>query len=213
MNKKTTIIVVIIVIVVLIGLAFFMFGGHGSAPQTQPSQAGGNTQPPAAPAAPTASPAATGLYTSPDDGFAVNFSGTTPQVTKSTFNSPTAGPIPLTKYIVQTGTGLSTQYYVIYVYHYPQTYQFPTGYLTGAMNLFAAAVSAKYPGAKLTSQEQTQLLGAPAVAGTITVQISGQSFDNYLVITTKNQNTYGIGTYGLSQSDYNAFVNSFTFTQ
>jgi hypothetical protein len=81
------------------------------------------------------------------------------------------------------------------------------------MDIFAMAVSAKYPGAKLTSSQQTELLGNAAIAGTFTVSSAGQQSDDYVTITTKGQDTYGIGTYGVSQSDYNAFVNSFTFTQ
>jgi len=215
MNKKTIVILVVIVVVVLVGWAIFAAVNPGGAPQTpqqaqpmQQAQANPNSQP--QPTQPASAPA--GLYTSSEDGFSVNFSGT-PQVTKSTFTSPSAGPIPLTKYIVQSGSGSSAKYYVVYVYHYPQTYQFPAGYLTGAMDLFAMAVSAKYPGAKLTSQQPTQLLGNAAVAGTITVSTAGQQSEDYLLITTKNQNTYGIGTYGVDQSGYNAFVNSFTFTQ
>jgi len=215
MNKKIITVIAVIVVVVLVGWAIFAVGYHGGASQTQsqPPAAQNNPSAQSQPEQPTAAvtPAA-GLYASSADGFSVNFP-TTPQVIKSTFNSPSAGSVPVTKYIAQSGSGASAKYYVIYVYHYPSSYQFPAGYLTGAMDLFAMAVSAKYPTAKLTSQQPTQLLGNAAEAGTITVTAGGQQSENYLVITTKNHNTYGIGTYGMSQSDYNAFVSSFTFTQ
>jgi VCBS repeat-containing protein len=209
MNKKIIISIVVVVVVVLIGWAILAAGNHGNVPQAQtqaqPAQAGTNNP------APAGQPVV-GSYTSSADGFSVNFTET-PQVTKTTFTSPTAGTIPLTKYVVTSGSGASEQYYAIDVYHYPQTYQFPSGYLTGALGIFAIAVNAKYPGAKLTSSQTTQLLGNPAIQGTFTVTTSGQQSQDYVTITTKGQNTYGIGTYGVSQSDYNAFVNSFMFAQ
>jgi hypothetical protein len=142
----------------------------------------------------------------------VNFSGA-PQVTKSTFNSPTAGPIPVTKYIAQSGSGSNAKYYVIDVYHYSKSYQFPSNYLSDALRLFVFAVNMKYPGVKLASQAPTQFLGGPAITGVLTVPIGGSQEPGYLLITTKNQNTYGMGTYGVDQNGYNAFVNSFTFSQ
>lgn len=205
MNKKTIITIVVVVVVVLAAVAVFALGNHGVAPQTQPAQTGPNAQV-------QASAPATGLYTSPDDGFSVNFSGT-PQVMKSQFNSLTAGNIPLTEYRVQAGNGSSTKYYEVNVYHYPQSYQFPSGYLNAAIQLFAMAVNAKYPGSKLVGQTPTQFLGNPAISGTISVPLFGNKGFVYLLITVKNQNTYGIGTYGMDQNAYNAFVNSFTFTQ
>jgi hypothetical protein len=205
MNKKNIWISAVIILVILIAWATFAtMNHHSSAPmQTQSAQTGSNGQSVTAP---------TNLYTSSVDGFSVNFSGP-PQVTKTTFNSPTAGPIPVTKYMVESGSGLGTKYDVVDVYHYPQSYQFPTGYLTGAMNIYTMAVRAKYPNAKLTNSQSTQFLGNAAMAGTITITIDGQQSENYVLITTKGQNTYGIGTYGMNQSDYNTFVNSFTFTQ
>jgi flagellar basal body-associated protein FliL len=216
MNKKTIIAIAVAVVVVLVVVVVFAMGNHGSAPQgqyqpqaqSQPIQAAPNNQ--AQAGQPAAAPA--GNYVSSDDGFSANFSGT-PVVTKTQFNSLTAGYIPLTEYRVQSGSGSSTKYFAVSVYHYPQTYQFPSGYLTAAMQVFAMGVGAKYPGAKLASQTPTQLLGAPAVSGVITVPIFGKQGDVYLTITTKGQNTYGIGTYGMDQASYNAFVNSFTFTQ
>jgi len=210
MNKKIILIIVAIVVIVLIGWAIFAATNHGSAPQAQqqPAQAGANNQ--AQSGQPTA--ASANLYTSSADGFSVNFPST-PQITKTTFDSPISGSIPVTKYLAQSGSGSSTKYYAVDVYHYPQTYQFPDNYLTGAMDLFAMVVNKKYPGAKLTSSQSTQLSGNAAMAGTIAITIAGKQSENYLVITTKNHNTYGVGTYGTDQSDYNSFVNSFTFTQ
>ncbi|MGB7957869.1 MAG: hypothetical protein WCF77_03465 [Minisyncoccia bacterium] len=215
MNKKNTIIIVVIIAVVLVVAAVFALGNHANAPQAAPqaqsqaAQAGpsGQAQQPGQPASVPA-----GFYTSSEDGFSVNFSGT-PLVSKTTFNSPTAGSIPLTKYIAQAGSGSSAKYYVIYVYHYPQSYQFPNSYLSDALRLFAAAVNMKYPGTRLVSQTPTQFLNVSAMAGALTVPIGGAQTPGYLLITTKGQNTYGMGTYGASQSDYNAFVNSFTFTK
>jgi len=211
MNKKTTITIVVIVVVVLIVAAVLAMGNRGGAPQAQlpPAQTGSNGQT-AQPMQPTSAPA--GLYTSSDDGFSANFSGT-PKVTKTQFNSLTAGNIPVTEYRMQSGSGSSTKYYAVSVYHYPASYQFPSGYLAAAMKVFAMGVSAKYPGAKLASQTPTQLQGNPAVSGVITVPVSMSKESGYLIITVKGQNTYGIGTYGVDQDSFNAFVNSFVFTQ
>jgi hypothetical protein len=198
MSKKNIWIIVVVVVVILIVWAVFAVMDHGSGAPTQPQQ-GQSTAP-------------ANLYTSSADGFSANFSGT-PQVAKTTFNSPTAGSIPVTKYMAESGSGSSTKYYAVDVYHYPQSYQFPSGYLTGAMDIYAMAVNSKYPGAKLTSAQPTQFLGNAAMQSTITVTIDGQQSENYVLITTKGQNMYGIGTYGMDQSDYNAFVHSFTFIQ
>ena len=214
MNKKTIITIVIVVLVIAVAAVIMVAGNHGAQPQTQSqlqsAQTGTNNQ--TQPGQSQSAAPAGGLYTSAADGFSANFSGT-PEATKTTFNSPLAGPIPLTKYIAQSGNGASAKYYVIYVYHYPPSYQFPSYYLTAAMQVFATEIGMKYPGAKLASQTPTQLLGGSAVSGVITLPVKGNQENAYLVITTKNQNTYGIGTYNADQSDYNAFVNSFTFTQ
>ena len=192
MHKKTLIILIAVVVVILIGVAVFVVGDHGGVAQPQ------------------AAPSSAGSYVSPSDGFSVNFSGA-PEVSNTMFNSPTAGPIPLTTYKLQSGSGTSTEYSVIYVYHYPQGYQFSSGYLSGAMHLFAAAVSMKYPGASLTNPEATQFLGDPAMSGAITVPVGGNQEVAYLIMTTKGQDLYVIGTYGMSQADYDAFLSSFSF--
>lgn len=198
MNKNTWIAVAVIVVVIIIG--FFAFGQKASAPQVQRS----------APATTTGGQTETGVpsYMSADDNFSVNFP-VTPQMTKTTFKSPTAGSIPRTEYVAQSSSG----YYITSVYHYPKTYQFSSGYLAGALQLFMSAVNAKYPGAKLVSQSPAQFLGNPAITATISVTIAGEPATGYLLVATKNQNTYGIGTYDVNQTDYDAFINSFSFTQ
>ena len=230
MNKQTTVITVVIVIIVLVVAAVFIFGNHNAAPQAQaPSQPPSQTQAqpektpiglnaqkqPSQPSQPTPAPVpapTAGSYVSPDDGFSANFSGT-PTISKTQFNSLTAGSIPLTQYKVQSGSGSSTKYSAISVYHYPKSYVFPSGYLNAAIQIFAMGIAAKYPGTKLTSASPAEFAGNPAISGVITVPVSGKQETAYLIITTKGQNTYGIGTYGMDQASYTAFVNSFTFTQ
>jgi hypothetical protein len=201
MNKNTIIAVVVIVIVV-VGIAIFALGDHGTSPTQSQTQTATTTTTQTA-------QASTGSYTSSADGFSVNFPST-PEVSQTSFTSPSAGTIPLTKYTSQAATGAN---YVIYVYHYPGSYTFSSSYLSDAMQLFVSEVNTKYPGTKVQSQTQTEFLGNAAVSAVLSVPISGSNVTGYVLITTKDQNTYGFGTYGADQDAYNAFVNSFAYTQ
>ncbi|HEY5220527.1 MAG TPA: hypothetical protein VIJ29_00035 [Candidatus Paceibacterota bacterium] len=193
-SKRTIVIVVVVVLIVAVIIAVVAFGNHAAAPTTQ-SQ----------PAATT--PGAS--YTSPSDKFAVNFPGT-PDVTNTTFDSPSAGTIPMTEYKESASGGTANAYDFVFTYHYPASYTFPATYLSGALTEFAASVSAKYPGATIIRQGPTQFLGAPAISADIEIPDGG---DTYLLVITKGQNGYIIGTYGLPQSDYLSFVGSFVFNQ
>jgi hypothetical protein len=227
MNKKNIIIFVLIAIVLI--LVVVMLVNNGSAPksqqlppqavlnnqaptqapvapsnQAQPTQTPQPTQPPAAP---TQAPSS--AYASSADGFSVKFPGI-PQVSKIAYKSLSAGSIPLTKYIVESGSGASAKYYMIYVYHYPKDYKFSATYLADSLRLFAAAMAVKYPGTKLVSQAPSEFQGGSAISGVLSGpdQEPGQ-----LLITVKNQNTYAIGAYGANQEAFKAFENSFAFTQ
>jgi hypothetical protein len=214
MNTKTRVIVGVVVAVVAIVAAVLLFGHRNSAPAVESPTAqatqSGNDQ---SQASPTPSPTAVaGPYTSVADKFSADFKGT-PSVNTATFNFPSAGRVARTEYLAQSGTGSDAKAYVVSVYHYPATYVFTNSYLSSALQLFVSAVNMKYPGSKLTDQKQTQFLGNAAVSGTISVTIGGAQSHGYVLITTKGHNLYGIGTYGLDQSGYDAFVKSFTFSQ
>ena len=207
MSKKTLItIIVIVVVVAVVAVVVVVAGNHGvPAQQTvQNNENGQAQQPPAAPL-----PAA--AYTSTEDGFAVNFPGT-PEVGTKTIKSPSAGSISETEYTyVASANGKGTLYMIV-VFHYPATYQFSSNYLTGAMQMFNLLINAKYPGTKVVDQGQSQFLGGSAISGSVTVPFMGTPTPGNVLITTKNKNTYVVSAYGLSQSDYDAFLKSFTFT-
>lgn len=198
-KKWMTVIVIVAILVVVIVIAVLAFGNHAAAPTATQN---GNQQ--AATTAPS--------YTSSKDGFAVNFPGT-PTVTTTMFNSMTAGSLPLTTYKEMASGTSSKAFYEVMVYHYPATYQFPDNYLAGALQVFGLAVNAKYSGTTIVDQTPTQFLGAPALFATITVPAEGTTNYDYVLLTTRGENTYIINTYGLSESDYNTFVGSFSFTQ
>lgn len=196
-NKRMIVIVAVIVLVIAaIIITVVAFGNHAAAPTQNSATTGATTTPSAS-------------YTSPSDNFAVNFPGS-PVVTNTTFDSPTAGTIPMTEYKKSASGGTANAYDAIFVYHYPASYTFTSDYLTGALTEFSAAVSAKYPGAMIMNQAATQFLGASALSATIMIP---NGDDTYLLITTKGQSSYIVATYGLSQSDFNSFVGSFAFTQ
>ena len=53
---------------------------------------------------------------------------------------------------------------MIIVFHYPATYQFPSNYLTGALQMFGMIINAKYPGTTVAAQPQSQFLGGTAIS-------------------------------------------------
>lgn len=203
MNKKTLVTIIIIVVVIVIVALVLVSGNHG-APASPTAQTTNGQQPSAAP-----SPAA---YTSAADGFTVNFPGA-PQANSKTVNSPSAGSISETDYTFISSANGKGALYMVIVFHYPAAYQFSSSYLAGALQMFSAVINSKYPGTKVVSQGQSQFLGGAAIAGSVTVPFMGTPTPGNVLITTKNHNAYVVSAYGLTQSDYAAFQNSFTFTQ
>jgi hypothetical protein len=129
------------------------------------------------------------------------------------YNSMTAGSLPLTTY-KEAASGTSPNAFdEVMVYHYPATYQFPDNYLAGVLQVFGLTINSKYPGTTIVDQTPTQFLGAPALFATVTVPAEGTTNDDYVLLTTRGQNTYIINTYGASQSSYNSFIGSFSFTK
>jgi hypothetical protein len=157
-------------------------------------------------------PASAILYVSTADGFSVNLPGA-PTVASKAFKSLSAGSISETDYTYIASADGKGVLYMIMVLHYPATYQFPSNYLAGALQMFNAIINAKYPGTTLSAQPQSQFLGGSAISAAVTVPFMGTPTPGNVLITTKNQNTYVVSAYGLSQSDYAAFLNSFAFTQ
>lgn len=201
MNKKSiTWIAVGVVIVIII---VFVVLGHGGSSQNQQAATQAPTQ---TPVAETGTPSAPSAYTSAVDAFSVRFPGGTPTVTNLTYSSPTAGTVPLTEYKVTSGESVNA-YYGVYVYHYPAGYQFASDYLTTALTSFTDAINAKYPGTTIASKTQTQFLGDNALSATIAIPGGTE----YALFTVKGQNAYIISSYGVSQSEYSAFLNSFSF--
>ena len=128
--------------------------------------------------------------------------------------------IPITEYKEQFAKDSELAYYQVSVYHYPTTYQFPDGILSTALQVVMMVANARYPGSKIDNQSSTTLQGNPALAALVTVPMNVDSKNptvkvptgDYLLITTKNHNVYVIIAYGMVQSNYDAFVNSFKFT-
>lgn len=203
MNKKSIVWMVVgIVIAIIIAVVLLMRGGssqnQGTTTQTQ-------TQAATATAAPSTPPP----YTSTTDAFSVQFPGTeTPTVTNLTYHSPTAGMVPFTEYKVASNESVNA-YYGVYVYHYPAGYRFASDYLTVALASFDDAIDAQYPGTTIAKKTQTQFLGGNALSATITLPFGTE----YALFTVKGQNAYIVSSYGVSQSEYNTFLNSFAFTK
>lgn len=213
MNKKSIVWIVIVVVVVIIIAVVALW--HPASSQNQQAATQAPTQAPAAgtppAAAPSSAPAAApspSAYVSTADAFSAQFPGGSPTVTNLTYNSPTAGTVPLTEYKVASDESVNA-YYGVYVYHYPASYKFASDYLTTALTSFDAAINAKYPGTTVTSKTQTQFLGGNALSATMTLTAGTE----YALFTTHGQNAYIIASYGVSQSEYSAFLNSFAFTQ
>jgi hypothetical protein len=214
MNKKAVWILVAVVVVIAVIIVIVVVGGnHGaSAPVTQngngATQPGQNGQQ----QAPVNMPGTGVLFAATANGFSVNFPGA-PTVASKSFKSPSAGSISETDYTYISSANGKGVLYMIMVLHYPATYKFPSNYLTGALQMFSTIINAKYPGTTVSAQPQSQFLGGPAISAAVTVPFMGTPTPGNVLITTKNQNTYVVSAYGLSQSDYTAFLNSFTFTQ
>ena len=209
MNKNTVIAVVVVVIVLIV--TFFVWMNHGVSqpqPQTQSAQVGASVQ--TQPGQPVSASAS--LYTSSDDGFSVNLPGT-PEVNTKTIKSPSAGSISETDYTLVSSANGKGALYMIVVFHYPAAYQFSSNYLIGALQMFGTIINTKYPGTKVTAEPQSQFLGNAAISASVVVPFMETPTPGNVLITTHNHNTYVVSAYGLSQSDYTAFQNSFTFTQ
>lgn len=156
-------------------------------------------------------------YISAKDNFSINFPGT-PTVTNSYLPSQTIGPILQTVYREEYSNNGQYAFYTVYVFHYPQSYQFSSDYLSSALQIFNGIVSMGYPGSTITSQQNTQFLGNPALTAQLTIPFKAKGASSTvntgdsLLITTNNHNTYAISAYGMVQSNYDTFVNSFKFT-
>jgi hypothetical protein len=163
-------------------------------------------------------PAPTTAYTSAKDGFSINFPGT-PTVSNSYLQSPAAGPILQTEYREQYSNNGQYAFYTVYVFHYPQSYQFSSDYLSSALQIFNGIVSMGFPGSAITSQQNTQLLGNPALTAQLTIPYKAKGSStavntgDYVLITTNGHNAYVVSAYGMVQSNYTAFVNSLKFTK
>ena len=200
-SKKSTVTIIIgvIVVIVIVAIVALVFGGnHGPA--------GGGTS------ATAPSSGAPALYASSADGFSIGFPGT-PQVTQTSFASPTAGSIAMTEYKEGSSHGSIGAYYAVYVVHYPAGYQFSNAYLNGALKEYVKIVNSEHSGAALANQTSTQVAGHAAVSALVTVPIVGFTTDNYVAVTANGSNAYIVSTYGMGQSDFNSFVSSLTFAQ
>ena len=161
-------------------------------------------------------PPPTTPYTSTADNFTINFPNA-PKISKSIFPSSSARAIPVTRYRQVFSSGGQDAYYTLDVYHYPITYKFSSDYLGTALINFVKLVNIEFPGTTIISQQSTQFLGQSAVTASLLVplKINGTIVNTggSLLITVNGQNTYGLGTYGMSQDNYNAFISSFKFTK
>jgi uncharacterized protein YdeI (BOF family) len=207
MNKKTIVVVIVIVVIVVVAAVIAALGGNHGAPAPTAQNGGGQNQ-----QAQQNVQQAPALYTSSADGFSVGFPGT-PTIASKTVKSPSAGSISENDYTFISSSAGKGVLYMIIVFHYPTTYQFSSSYLASALQMFTAIINAKYPGTQVTPQPQSQFLGNAAISGSVTVPFMGTPTPGNVLITTKNHDTYVVSAYGLSQSDYNTFLSSFSFTQ
>lgn len=197
-KSKGWMVAIVVVVVIVLVVVIAVSARNGAQPPTAQS---GSAQAPSR-----------GSYTSSADGFSVNFPGP-PQVVTTTFNSMTAGSLPLTTYKATAPGSSTAAYYAVMVYHYPASYRFPDNYLAGALQVFGMAVNVKHPGTAIATQTPTQLEGQPALSALVTVPINGVNTDDYVMITTKGQDTYILDEYGLPESDFTSFIGSFSFAQ
>jgi hypothetical protein len=225
-SSKKTVIALIVIIVVLVLIIILATGKNKAQAPTTTGSNNQTVQPLAkSQKAPSVSlttidvPAPVTPYTSTTDGFTVNFAKA-PKVSSTRFNSFSSGMIPVTDYKEQFAKDSETAYYQVSVYHYPTTYQFPDGIQSTALQAVAMIASARYPGSKIDNQSSTTLLGNPAIAALVTVPMNVDPKNpttkvptgDYVLITTKGHNIYIITVYGMVQSNYDAFLNSFKFT-
>jgi hypothetical protein len=206
-NKNTIIGVVVVVLLIVIVAVVVLMGNHDT-----PVQSGNTNSQTTQPVNGQQTAPATASYTATADGFSVNFPGT-PNVESNAINSPTAGSISETDYTFVSSANGKGILYMIIVFHYPTTYQFSSNYLTGALQMFNTVINTRYPGTKVSAEPASQFLGSSAISASVTVPFMGTPTPGNVLITTKNHNTYIVSAYGLSQDDYNTFLNSFTFTK
>jgi hypothetical protein len=220
MNKKSLWMWVGIAVVVVIIIIVVAMGNKGTPAATPSTASTGSIPSTNLPFVTTNAPAPTVPYTAATDGFSIDFAGT-PQVMSSTFHSPTAGYVPLTEYrddvsAANAGAGANTEnaYYTVYVYHYPDAYEFAADYLNTALQTYTAAVAKNFPGSQLVAQQSGQFLGQNAITGIVNVplQIGAGSPSNtpdYVLITLNGHDVYIVSTYGIDSNTFTAFINSF----
>lgn len=186
---------------------------NGQSQATQQS-----TQPAPAPELATITvPLPTTLYTSAADNFTVNFPSA-PKITKSSVPSA-SGAIAVTDYRQVFTSGSEHAYYNVGVYHFPAGYKFTNDYLNTAFKIYFEVASLSFPEATIISQQPTQFLGSQALTGSITIPVKlGDSAATTntgvsLLVIRNAQNIYILSAYGMSQNNYNAFINSFKFSK
>lgn len=148
-------------------------------------------------------------FTSSSDGFSASFPGH-PDQTSSDYTSPLTGKkIPETEYKQSFTNGSGAAYYSVKVYGYAATLA-PGIYLKEVLKEYAASAAVKYPGATMSAPQSTTVQGKTALSAIVTIPSHGE---NYVVATENGGKTYIIGTYGISEDNYTAFVNSVAFSQ
>jgi hypothetical protein len=219
---------IVLPIVALLAAGCGKSATNSPAPQNSNNQQPQSAKQPPVQASPKASadqfktidvPAPAAAYVSTADGFTVNFPSV-PKITKSTAPSPDAGPLPVTEYRKLFSSGSEYAFYTVSVYHYPSTFTLTSDYLSTGLQTFTKILTDLFPGTEVASQQTAQFLGNPSLNGTLSVPVKLTSTStaatitgDYFTATIKGQNIYVISAYGMDQSNYNTFLNSFKFTQ
>lgn len=145
-------------------------------------------------------------YSSKSDGFTITF----PQQPKVTQQSSSQNntAIPRTTYSVESDQ--DRQVYYVSVTRYPDSVTLPdskTSLLGGADGMISAT-----PDATAGNITYTTVTGYDALDADYTAPINGTPEQVYARHIMKDRTLYTIFTIGKTQAEFNAFVNSFSFT-
>lgn len=144
-------------------------------------------------------------YTSVEHGFKINFSGA-PEVQREKVQEGEY-TIPYTVYLKEESGG--DKAYFVGIYDFTNLELNENGALEGAVN--GAVQNTK--GAKLVSSGFTTYQGLSAVDAYYTSPIEGKTYDSYMKGFIKSNKMFAVFSIGASKTEFDQFMESFSFTQ
>jgi hypothetical protein len=192
-HKKIIRIILVSLIVIIVALIIYAFLSSSSSSTTDNSISSTQTNEKTTP------------YTSIEYGFKIDFLGT-PEVQRDTIQEE-GNSIPYTVYTKENSSG--EEVYFVGVYDFSGYDIDEKAALEGGVNGGIQGTE----GAKLVSSEFTTYQGLTSVDAYYTTPIEGKTYDGYMKAFIKSKIMYSVFSIGASKTEFDQFMDSFSFTQ